>query len=436
MGKIILGLLIAPLLFTSGSASANENKDLITESSDKDRTQSPQGRNDSQGSPAGQNRVGNWDSQRQHPQMQQPQMQQPQMQQPQMQQHGNQEFRKMQSESGVKDPGTQSPQDRNDSKGSPAEQNRGGNWDSQSQQTPMQQHGNQEFREKQSENFPGREKNRDSEQSRDSNDQKKGWGSDKRNEAKTSPDGFDDKSRNRLGNGREQISKERLKEKEIFWQSKGREWRKNFSNYKTQNHIFDDQFWDHFRRRNNNWHFDNNFQWYSGANWSRIVVWLPWQWSRPVYYFYETNGDIYYSTTEDFSSLTPVDSKETFIAQAAKIANGQYPISNQQSDWMPLGMFTLAPENDSSEMPKRYLSLAISKAGAVTGAYFDSGTNTTLEIKGGIDPISQRIAWKFDGNDWPIMESGLYNLTKEESTLLIHTSGHNTEPQLIIRLNN
>lgn len=291
-----------------------------------------------------------------------------------------------------------------------------------------------EFREKKSSEIDrDRHQQRNIKQKTDSSEQKRDRESRKRDTIKIFPEGRE-REKDRRDYRRERISKERLREKEIRWHSKSNQWRKNFSNYRNRDHIFDDQFWNQFRRRHNHWYFDNNFQWYSAASWPRIVVWLPWQWSRPIYYLYETDGDVYYSTSEDFSYLTPVDSKEIFIDQAVRIANARYPISKEQSDWMPLGMFTFALDNDSSNMPKTYISLAISKEGAVSGAYFDAVNDTTLEIKGGIDPESQRIAWKFVGNDWPIMESGLYNLTKEESTLLIHTSGRTTETQLLIRL--
>jgi len=325
-----------------------------------------------------------------------------------------------------------------DSRGFREQQTKGPDPEPQRQQPQKPQFGKQELQEKNSSDNDrdwdrNRNQKRDIEQKKDLNDQKRSWESEKRDAVKT-PDGYKDKDKDRTGNKRDRISKERLKEKEIRWKSKSKEWRKNFSNYKTRDHIFDDHFWNLFRRRNNNWYFDNNFQWFSGANWPRIVVWLPWAWSRPIYYFYETDGDVYYSTTEDFSYLIPVDSKEIFIEQATRIANARYSISKQQSDWMPLGMFAFALDNDSSDMPKRYISLAISKEGAVSGAYFDAANNTMLEIQGGIDPESQRIAWKFVGSDWPIMESGLYNLTKDESTLLIHTSSHTTETQVLIRL--
>ena len=228
-----------------------------------------------------------------------------------------------------------------------------------------------------------------------------------------------------------QISKEQIRDKENQWQSQGREWRRTFTDNRTRDHVFDDHYWDNFRRNNNNWYFDNNFRWDSRPNWSNIALWLPWQWKEPLYYYYE-NDNIYYTSTQDYTDLTPIDSKEQFIAQAVKIANSKYPISSQQADWMPLGMFTIA--SDSDDTPKRYLTLAISKQGALTGAYFNALSNTTLEIQGGIDPESQRIAWKFAGKDWPIMESSLYNLTKSESTLLIHTSYTSTKTQLLINL--
>ncbi len=400
MGKTFLALLIAPaILFTWDHASANETQEFIAQSGEsKQGNRSREGNSDSRGS-----RGGNNDSRGFREQQSRGPDQGSQGQQPQMQQVRTQELQERNS--------TEIDRNRN-----------------QNQQRVIEQ--KNDLNQIQDLN---RNQIRNVEQRKDFNDQKRGWESERRDSVKT-PDVYRDGDKDRAGYRKERISKERLKERESRWQSKSQEWRKHFSNYRSRDHIFDDHFWNHFRRRSNNWYFDNNFQWYSGATWPRIVVWLPWAWSRPIYYYYETDGDVYYSTTEDFSYLIPVDSKELFIEQAIRIANARYPISKQQSDWMPLGMFAFALENDSSDTPKRYISLAISKEGAVSGAYFDTANNTMLEIHGGIDPESQRIAWKLGGNDWPIMETGLFNLTKDESTLLIHTSGHTTETQVLIRL--
>ncbi len=236
------------------------------------------------------------------------------------------------------------------------------------------------------------------------------------------------------GDRRDHFSKDRLREREQRWNTRGKHWRRDFKDYRKRERIFDDYFWNRFRSSHRNWVFDNRFHWGVETTWPSLVVWLPWQMSRPIYYYYGSDGMVYYSATEDFAYLTPVSSREQFVAEAARIANTQRPLPRSQSDWLPLGMFALASDDESSAMPKRYISLAISKQGAVTGAYFDVANNEMLEIQGGIDPQNQRAAWKFVGRDWPIMESGLYNLTKEESTLLIHTSPRRTDTQLIIRL--
>lgn len=232
----------------------------------------------------------------------------------------------------------------------------------------------------------------------------------------------------------ERLSRERVKERENYWKERGKNVRVRFSDYRRRDHIFDDDFWHRFRGRYKHWYFDNRFSWSVEASWPNLVVWLPWKWNRPIYYYYGPNGVIYYSETPDFTYLVPVDSNLKFIAEAVRLANTPQPLSTDQSNWMPLGMYALSTDADSNEMPNEYLSLAVSKGGAISGAYINVRNNEMLEIRGAVDPKSQRVAWKFVDKDWPIMESGMFNLTKEESTLLVHTSSHRTEPRVIVRV--
>jgi hypothetical protein len=243
-----------------------------------------------------------------------------------------------------------------------------------------------------------------------------------------------DGSRDRDDWRKERFSRERLREKENKWRERSKDWRHRFPDYRRRDHIFDDHFWNRFNRRYNHWYFDNRFSWSVDTTWPNVVVWLPWRWSRPIYYYYESDGDVYYSETEDFSYLVPIDSKEQFIAEAVRLANTPRPLSRDQSNWKSLGMFALSYDNESSDMPKEFISLAISREGAVSGAYFNQVDNEMLEIQGAVDKDSQRVAWKFVGKDWPIMESGIYNLTKEDSTLLVHTGRNSTETRVIVRL--
>ena len=85
-------------------------------------------------------------------------------------------------------------------------------------------------------------------------------------------------------------------------------------------------------------------------------------------------------------------------------------------------------------MPQEYLSIAISKDGAVSGAYVNVNDDKPVQIKGAVDKASQRIAWKFIDQDWPVMETGLYNLTKKESTLDVYFSRSKKEPRVIAQI--
>lgn len=202
-----------------------------------------------------------------------------------------------------------------------------------------------------------------------------------------------------------------------------------------RHHIFDDYFWKRFRSTHRHWDFDDHFSWSVEVSWPALQVWLPWRWNTPIYYHYGTDGIIYSSYSPESIHLIPVPSNQLFIAEAVRIANTPRPLYKNQNNWMPLGMFALSQDSEGGELAQEYLSLAISKDGLVSGAYVNVGDNETLEIEGAIDENSQRVVWKFVGQEWPVMESGLYNLTQEESSVLVHFSNMRTESRLFIRLN-
>lgn len=230
------------------------------------------------------------------------------------------------------------------------------------------------------------------------------------------------------------LPRERVKQSRVKWNKRGEIIRNKFADYRRRDHIFDDYFWRRFRYSHHHSLFDNRFSWSIQASWPSVLVWLPWKWDEPIYYYHGSNGVVYYSRSPEYTYLIPVETDPRFVSEAIRIASTPRLLNRDQSHWMPLGMFALSQDSDSSDMPREYISLAISKDGLISGAYFNVVDNETLEIQGAIDEKSQRVAWKFVGKDWPIMESGLFNLTKEESTVLIHFSPTLTESRLIIRL--
>ena len=80
------------------------------------------------------------------------------------------------------------------------------------------------------------------------------------------------------------------------------------------------------------------------------------------------------------------------------------------------------------------IQFAINKQGVVRGNYTDIKTNKTQPIHGSVDKETQRLAFTVGDNTKNIVETGLYNLTKDEAPALIHFRNDRTEQWLLVRL--
>jgi len=78
--------------------------------------------------------------------------------------------------------------------------------------------------------------------------------------------------------------------------------------------------------------------------------------------------------------------------------------------------------------------LAIDKQGIVRGNYFDQAADQNLPISGAVDKKNQRVAWHIGNNKNLVIETGLYNLTKEESPCLVHYGPTSTQQEVLVRM--
>ncbi len=102
---------------------------------------------------------------------------------------------------------------------------------------------------------------------------------------------------------------------------------------------------------------------------------------------------------------------------------------------MPLGVFALTPDGQASGPdPSLFLQLAISKEGIISGTLNNSVTNSTQAVEGMADKASQRVAWTVVGKAWPIMETGISNLTEDTAPALVHFADDETQQWLMVRL--
>jgi hypothetical protein len=108
--------------------------------------------------------------------------------------------------------------------------------------------------------------------------------------------------------------------------------------------------------------------------------------------------------------------------------------SQEGEDWMPLGVFALSKANVADS--NMVLQLVINKEGVISGTYYNTNTDVGRPIKGMVDKKSQRAAWTFaDGKNTDIiMETGIYNLTQDQTEALVHFGKDKTQQWLMVRL--
>ena len=134
-------------------------------------------------------------------------------------------------------------------------------------------------------------------------------------------------------------------------------------------------------------------------------TWTARTWARPIN-----------TTTRQPTSLRRA-------AQADAPADGQ---------WLPLGVFALTkPDQTKSDVT---IQLAINKQGVIRGNSDDTVSGKTELIQGSLNKKTQRIAFTVGDNKSTVVETGLYNLTKDEAPALIHFGKDRTEQWLLVRL--
>ncbi len=171
---------------------------------------------------------------------------------------------------------------------------------------------------------------------------------------------------------------------------------------------------------------------------------------QPIQYDYGDN--VYVDNSTVYMDGKPLASEQDWAGQAIQYANVAVPAPPDVSDpaamtpdqdaamqefadnWMALGVFAVASEQDDNIPPKYYLQLAVSKDGYIAGTCYDSIKDETLPITGSVDKTSQRAAWKVADNKDVVMETGIYNLTQDTAPALLHFGKDKTENRLLVRM--
>ena len=70
----------------------------------------------------------------------------------------------------------------------------------------------------------------------------------------------------------------------------------------------------------------------------------------------------------------------------------------------------------------------------IRGNYYNALSDTTLPVYGSVDKRTQRAAWTVGERKEPVYEAGFANLTRSETTMLVHFGKDRTQKWTLIRV--
>jgi hypothetical protein len=192
----------------------------------------------------------------------------------------------------------------------------------------------------------------------------------------------------------------------------------------------------------NNWH---NWAWtpagmdaglwaataWDFAAWPSLSTWLGWD--NIVAYPYNYGQYINYDGDNVYYGSQPAGTAEQYYDEASTLAAttpAAPPAGNPQ--WLPLGIFGLVAGD--SQTPTLTFQLAVDKEGTIRGNSSNQ-YGDVLPIQGAVDKRTQRACWTVGTDKSTVYDTGLDNLTKSESPILVHTGPKHTQQELLVRLN-
>lgn len=204
------------------------------------------------------------------------------------------------------------------------------------------------------------------------------------------------------------------------------------------NNCFTHDWWGDHCHWHDRWHdFDGGFHyWWTVPTWAAFTGWYAYDWGQPYYYDY--GSTVVYEGDTVYYQDQPVATAAEYYAQAADIAEAgagyEEPEDAKVEDtWLPLGVFAVAPEHTLAEATLM-LQLAIDREGHIDGTLYNETTDQASRVTGSVDKKTQRAAWTIEGYDDVVVETGIYNLTEEQTSVLVHFGSDRTETWLLVRL--
>jgi uncharacterized protein (TIGR03000 family) len=168
------------------------------------------------------------------------------------------------------------------------------------------------------------------------------------------------------------------------------------------------------------------------ATWPGLTNWFGWS-APPAEYDYGTN--IVYQGDQVYINDQPGPTAADYYQQAADLAQSAPPAPSadaKEDAWQPLGVFSLVQGEQSDT--NAVFQLAVDKTGIIRGNYYSVLIGNTLPVHGAVDKQTQRASWVVGDQNTTVYDTGIVNLTKDESPILIHFGKDRTQQWLLVRI--
>lgn len=153
--------------------------------------------------------------------------------------------------------------------------------------------------------------------------------------------------------------------------------------------------------------------------------------AQPVPYDYGAN--VVVQPQSVYVNGDAAGSPQQYAGQAQQIATaGQSAQPSDESKWLPLGVFMVLSDDQSTS--DDVFQLAVNPQRVLRGNYHNLKTDEMTAIAGSVDLQSQRAAWTIGGDQAPVYEAGVANLTKDSTPILVHLATGATNQLTLVRM--
>jgi hypothetical protein len=198
---------------------------------------------------------------------------------------------------------------------------------------------------------------------------------------------------------------------------------------------------NHYDCFHGNWWGQHPSAWRATRWTTAAVVWGTASWAacssycgypaEPVYYDY--GSTVVYQGDSVYVNGDAVATQEQYAQQAAAIADtGKQAQATKEEEWLPLGVFAMVQGEQTNG--NDLFQLAVNKAGTIRGNYYNALSDATLPVYGSVDQKTQRAAWTVGDKKDTIYEAGFANLTKPETTMVVHFGKDRTQQWTLVRM--